>query len=157
MARIDKAARYRQLMEDANAYVAKEKPCVCMPSEAVALLRPLVLDAEQEMFYVLLMNTKNRVIDIHHVSTGLVDRIQLHAREIFREAIVKNATSVIFAHNHPSNDPTPSSADISLTRQMVEAGKIIGIKVLDHVVIGKKTEINGKDYASFREENLLTE
>ena len=90
----------------------------------------------QEAFVVIAMNTKNRVIARHLVSIGIVDSALVHPREIFRPAILDGASSVILAHNHPSGDSCPSAEDIKITRQLVQAGGHIGIKVLDHFVIG---------------------
>ena len=93
----------------------------------------------QEVFVVVSMNTKNRVIQRHLVSIGTVSSALVHPRECFRPAILDGATSVILAHNHPSGDPCPSAEDIQITRQLIDAGRHIGIKVLDHVVVGDRT------------------
>jgi len=90
------------------------------------------------------------------VTTGLVDRTQIHPREVFRDAIRENCTRLLLIHNHPSGDPTPSVQDIAATRQLVEAGKIVGIEVLDHIVLGRRTPNRTKDWVSFREENLMS-
>jgi DNA repair protein RadC len=92
--------------------------------------------AAQECFIVIAMNAKNRVIEKHLVSLGTVSSALVHARECFRPLILSGASSCILAHNHPSGIPTPSAEDIKITRQLISAGEIIGIKVLDHVVIG---------------------
>jgi len=149
------AIKFRELMEAASAYLIEEKPKTESPTELVDIMRPLVVDLVQETFFVVLLNAKNRVIKIEVATVGLVDRTQIHAREVFREAIVNNASRIIICHNHPSGDPTPSSQDISATRDLIGAGKIIGIEILDHIVMGKKTEKRQKDFLSFREEGLL--
>jgi len=147
---------YRQLMAAAAEFVAEERPQVESPAALAALLRPLTQTGiEQEHFWVILLNAKNRVCHIHLATLGLVDRAQVHAREIFREAIRHSASRIVLAHNHPSGDPTPSPQDIACTRSMVEAGKIIGIDVLDHVVLGHATASRPKDFLSLREENLM--
>lgn len=92
--------------------------------------------AAQECFIVIALNAKNRVIERHLVSLGTASSALVHPRECFRALIQSGASAAILAHNHPSGDPTPSSEDIKITRQLVGAGEIMGIKVLDHVVIG---------------------
>lgn len=93
--------------------------------------------AAQECFMVIALNAKNRVIEKHLVSLGTVSSALVHPREVFRALIQSGASATILAHNHPSGDPTPSSEDIKITRQLISAGEIMGIKILDHVVIGK--------------------
>lgn len=146
---------YSELMKAAALYVAEEKPRVDAPDQAAALLRPLMAGREQEAFYVLSLNTRHAVVDVHLATLGLADRSQVHAREVFRRAIVCNACKVVLAHNHPSGDPTPSAHDIACTRSLVEAGKIIGVEVVDHVIIGTKTPSRPRDFLSFREEGLM--
>lgn len=111
-------------------------PVVSVPEEVREVMRDTA-DLAQESFSVITLNTKNRVIDRHLVSLGLADSTLVHPREVFRAAIMDGAESVIVTHNHPSGDPTPSSEDARMTKQLIEAGKIIGIKVLDHVVVGR--------------------
>lgn len=93
----------------------------------------------QEAFTVLCLNTRNRLLAGGIISIGIQDFTLIHAREVFRKAIEVGAAAVILAHNHPSGDHTPSAEDVRLTRQLVQTGQIVGIKVLDHVVIGGKT------------------
>lgn len=94
---------------------------------------------EREAFVVFLLDTKNRVISREIVGIGTLNQTLIHPREVFRSAICKNANSIILAHNHPSGDPVPSDEDRRVTDQLVRAGKIIGIKVLDHVVVTRGT------------------
>ena len=91
----------------------------------------------QESFHVLCLNSKNVLINRHLVSLGLLDSAPVHPREVFRAAIRDGAASVVLIHNHPSGDPTPSAEDLRVTRQLIEAGTILGIKVVDHVVVGR--------------------
>jgi DNA repair protein RadC len=107
----------------------------------------------QESFHVLTMNSRNRVINRHMVSLGLVDSCCVHPREVYRPAILDGASGIIVVHNHPSGDPTPSAEDLRVTRQLVEAGKVMGIAVLDHVIIGRNSE-PGKSFISLRESGL---
>src|SRR5690606_16348151 len=106
--------------------------------------------ADREHVVVLLLDTQNQIIGIHTVTVGTLDASLVHPREIFKPAILANAASVLLAHNHPSGDPTPSAEDRSVTRQMVAAGGVIGIEVLDHVVVGDTSR-----YVSFRETGLM--
>lgn len=125
------------------------------PAQIADFLRGLGLaEREQEHFVTIHMDAKNGVRGYTIVSVGLVDRTQVHPREVFRCAIVQNASRVVLGHNHPSGDPTPSAQDIAATRQLVESGKIIGIEVLDHVVVVQPTG-SGRGFASFRELNLM--
>ena len=94
----------------------------------------------QECFQVLCLNAKNYLINRHLVTLGLVDASLVHPREVLRPAISDNAGAVVLVHNHPSGDPTPSAEDLRITKQMVEAGMIIDIKIVDHIIIGKKSE-----------------
>ena len=146
---------YREIIEAFAQYVAEERPKIESPSEAAELMRPILSGKLQEEFWVLLLDTKHRLIQPVQVSIGLLDRSQVHAREVFRTAISANCSRVILTHNHPSGDPTPSAQDIACTRNLVESGKIIGIEVLDHVVLGERTVSRPKYWISFREENLL--
>ena len=104
-----------------------------------------------ESFHVLLLNTRRRVIAHQLVATGTLDTILVHPREVFKIAIVANAAAIIFMHNHPSGDPTPSEADIKVTRDLIRAGQLLKIEVLDHVIMGLPAKDNPKDYSSLRE------
>lgn len=122
---------------------------VLTPSDAAALCADIA-DLAQETFHVLLLNNRNRLIERQMVTLGVVDSTFMHAREIFRPAILAGANQIVLTHNHPSGDPSPSAEDIKSTRQMIEAGRIIGIKVLDHVIVGK-TDGTHAGYQSLRE------
>lgn len=96
-----------------------------------------LLDAEpSECFLVLLLTTRFDLIGYHIVTRGLIDAVMVHPREVFRAAILANAAAIVVAHNHPSGDPTPSPEDRAVTRQLAEAGRIMGIPVTDHIVVG---------------------
>jgi DNA repair protein RadC len=103
----------------------------------------------QEAFVILTLNAKNNVIDKHLITLGLVDASLVHPREIFRRAILDNCNSVILVHNHPSSELSPSAEDIRITRQMIDAGKIIDIHILDHVIVG------GSGFFSMRESGIV--
>ncbi len=111
--------------------------------------------AAQECFVILTLDTKNRIIDKHLITMGILNASLAHPREVFRPAIMDAAAAVILAHNHPSGDPTPSAEDVRITRQMVEAGKIIEIKIMDHVIIGRPAEHNVDGYISLRETGMI--
>lgn len=108
----------------------------------------------QEAFFVITLDTKRKIINKHLCGLGLLDQCNVHARETFIHAISDNAASVILVHNHPSGDPTPSKEDCDLTRRLVEAGRIIGIPVTDHVVIGRPDQ-RESGYVSIREAGLV--
>ena len=142
---------YRTIMESFAAYVEADRPKLDSPGEVAALLRPLLSGKTQEECHVLLLDVKNRLIRDEVVTVGLVDRSQLHPREVFRAAIRENCSRIILAHGHPSGDATPSAQDMQVTRQLAEAGRIVGIEVVDHVVIGRKSPSRKTDYVSLRE------
>ena len=151
---------YAALMEACAAYVAVKRPAIRDPEAAYRLLRPLMDAAtsgdSQETFFTLLLDTKNKVIGSPvECCRGLLDKCPVHPREVFREAVRQSAASLILAHNHPSGDPTPTEEDIDITRRLIEAGKILGIRVLDHVVCGRTTADTPTPFISLREENLV--
>jgi DNA repair protein RadC len=146
---------YTAVMEAFAQYVTEERPRLIGPADVAGLMRPVLAAKPQEEFHALLLDTKHGLIADEVVTVGLVDRSQVHAREVFRQAISAGCSRIVLVHNHPSNDPTPSAEDLACTRDLVAAGKLIGIEVLDHVILGRRTPIRLKDYLSFREENLL--
>ncbi|MBU2608925.1 MAG: DNA repair protein RadC [Chloroflexi bacterium] len=135
-----KAAQIKAAFELANRLdgysETGKKPVVKTPEDVVALLKGRLKDKKKEYFVVLLLDTRNQLIKASEVSVGSLDASIVHPREVFKEAIAGSAASVILAHNHPSGDPTASEDDISLTKRLAEAGEIMGIDVLDHVIIG---------------------
>lgn len=106
----------------------------------------------QEAVVVLTMNAKNRMIGKHLISLGLADQSLIHPREVFRSAILDGATAVILVHNHPTGDVTPSAEDLKVTRGMIDAGKIMGIHVMDHVIIGREET----PFKSLRESGMVS-
>jgi len=119
------------------------------PRDVYERCAPSLRDLRQEEFRVLLLNTQHAVVREVVITRGILDASIVHPREAFRAAIVESAAAVILVHNHPSGDPLPSAEDREVTRQLVEAGRIVGIPVLDHVVVG-----DGR-YVSFVEAGLL--
>ncbi len=107
----------------------------------------------QESFHVITLTSKNGMINRHLVSLGLLDASLVHCREVFRAAIADMAASVILVHNHPSGDPAPSAEDLAITRTLVGGGRLLGINVLDHVIIGRPAGA-GLPYISMRENGL---
>lgn len=112
--------------------------------------RPQFEELKKECFWDVLLDGKNRIIKIVKISEGSLTASLVHPREVFRPAIQEAAAAVLFVHNHPSGDPSPSQEDIQITRRLLETGRIIGIKPLDHVIIG------GFRYFSFADQGLLT-
>ena len=108
---------------------------VCSPHDLGPRLVAEMGSLEQECLRVVLLNTKNYLLAMPTIYVGSVDQVTIHPRDVFREAVRRNATGVILAHNHPSTDPVPSREDIVVTRDLVRAGMVLGIEVLDHLVI----------------------
>ena len=125
-----------------------EKPAIHSPSEAADLVRYEMTNLEQEVLKVMLLDTRNHVLRIQDVYQGSLNMSMVRIGEIFKQAIRQNAASIIVIHNHPSGDPTPSPEDIALTRAIVQAGKLLDIDVLDHLVIG------GGKFVSLKEKGL---
>lgn len=119
------------------------------PRDAAALMLPRLRYETREHFLVMMLSTKNHVLATPTISIGSLNASIVHPRELFREVITYSAASIILVHNHPSGDPTPSAEDIHLTKQIVEAGKMLNISVLDHLIIG-----DGK-YVSLKEQGIL--
>lgn len=127
----------------------ESKPCVNSPRDAYEALDPVLACLNQEHFLVLCLGTKNQILAQETVFIGSLGASIVHPREIFKLAVLRSSASIILAHNHPSGDPTPSQEDIQMTQRVADAGNIIGIKVLDHIIIG-----HGK-YYSFSENKLI--
>jgi DNA repair protein RadC len=104
-----------------------------------------------ESFVALLLNTRRKVQGHYLVSTGTLDTILVHPREVFRIAVICASAAIVLMHNHPSGDPSPSEADIKVTRDLIRAGQLMKIEVLDHVIVGQVSSENSKGYASLRE------
>ncbi len=115
------------------------------PDDVAALLSPEMELLMQEQLRVVLLDTRNRVLDVLMIYQGNVNSTMVRMAEVFREAIVVCAPNIVLVHNHPSGDPSPSPEDAALTRQAVEAGRLFGIEVLDHIVIGRGRYVSMKD------------
>lgn len=95
-----------------------------------------VQEEAQEVFGILILDTKNKIVAVHEISRGTLNASMVHPREVFKPAVLHNAAAIICFHNHPSGEPKPSKEDIETTNRLVEAGKIMGIEVLDHIIVG---------------------
>jgi DNA repair protein RadC len=149
-----KAAAYAELIQQAAAYVAEVRPVVRNAADIAAILAPLMATEPQEMFWCVHVNAKNMMIGAPvMVSKGLLNSAPIGIRETFRGAIMANACSIIVAHNHPSGDPTPSGEDIAITKKLIEAGQLLGVTVLDHLIIGQQ-RADAPGWVSLREKGL---
>jgi DNA repair protein RadC len=128
-----------------------ESPVLDIPEAVAGLMREDCRLRAVEAFQVLLLNTRRRLIRVEEISQGTLDTILVHPREVFKAAIGANAAAVVLVHNHPSGDPTPSEADIRVTRDLIRAGQLLKIEVLDHVILGRHTAERGQDWVSLRE------
>jgi DNA repair protein RadC len=127
-----------------------ESPVLDTPERVADFLREKNRVYTVENFQVVFLNTRRRLIAVENISQGTLDTILVHAREVFAPAIARHAAAIILAHNHPSGDPTPSEADIKVTRDLIRAGQLLKIEVLDHVILGRRTEERPVDFASLR-------
>lgn len=125
--------------------VPTQKPQITSPNSAANLLMLDMGGLAQEHLRVLLLDTKNYVIGSPTIYIGNTAGINICAKEVFRPAVKANASAIILAHNHPSGDPTPSPEDVQMTRQIIEAGELLGIKVTDHIIIGQQRFISLKE------------
>ncbi|WP_090438966.1 RadC family protein [Natronincola peptidivorans] len=131
------------LTTKANNYKIKS------PDDVSLLVMEEMRYLKKEYFNIILLNTKNEVIDIENISIGSLNSSIVHPREVFIRAIKRTSSSIILVHNHPSGDPTPSPEDVNITKRLVESGKLIGIEVLDHIIIGDNI------YSSLKEKNMI--
>lgn len=122
------------------------------PDDAAAVLRETAKPLDRERFWALLLDAKNRLKgEPLEISRGILDASLVHPREVFQKAVLAGCAAVILVHNHPSGDPAPSAEDLRITRQLVQAGEVLGIRVLDHVILGRRADGHPRDYISLRE------
>jgi DNA repair protein RadC len=143
-----KAAQLKAAIELGNRLrleAPDERPAIHSPGDGAALLQYEMSALEQEELRVILLDNRNRVLHIETVYRGSVNSSQIRVGELFRAAIRRSATAIIVAHNHPSGDPAPSPDDIAVTRAIVQAGKLMDIEVLDHLVIGRGRFVSLKE------------
>ncbi len=119
------------------------------PEAVVKAIRASIKDKAKEHFKLILLNPRNKIIGISTISIGTLNASLVHPREVFKDAITHSAASVVLAHNHPSGDPEPSEDDLTITKRLIEAGKILGIEVIDHIIITKNV------FFSFKEKGLV--
>jgi DNA repair protein RadC len=133
------------------ADVFRQRPTITTPDDAVAYVQPRLGSEEVEVFAAIYLDTHHRVIDLQEITRGTLDSTLVHPREVFRLAIALSAFGVILAHNHPSGVMTPSREDVILTKDMVTAGEVLGIAVLDHVIVG----LDATQFTSLRADGLM--
>jgi len=143
-----KAAQVRAALELGRRLAVatpEVRPIIREPKDVAQLVQAEMALLDQEQLRVLVLNTKNQVLAIRTISSGTVNQSQVRPAEVFRPAIRANATSIIVVHNHPSGDPTPSREDVAITRELVAAGRMLDLEVLDHIVIGQGAFASLKD------------
>ncbi len=123
----------------------EERPTISSPADAAALVQYEMAALEQEHLRVLLLDTRNHVLDISEVYRGSVNSSQVRVGEVFKAAVRRGAPAILVVHNHPSGDPTPSPDDAAVTRALVQAGKLLDVEVLDHLVIGRGRYVSMKE------------
>ncbi len=128
-----------------------ESPLLDTPERVADLLREENRAYRVENLQVVFLNTRRRLLGVQNLSQGTLDMLLIHPREVFAAAIAKRASAIVLVHNHPSGDPTPSEADIKVTRDLMRAGQLLRIDVLDHVILGRQTNERPKDFVSLRE------
>ena len=141
-ARAEKVAAVFELGRRMTSYAIPETEKVYIPEDIFKLLRGQLMGLRQEKFFSIALDTKNRVNRIFEIGSGGLGGVEVHPREVFRPLIREAAASVILAHNHPSGDPTPSAEDKVLTRRIKEVGELVGIKLLDHIIVGNPSYIS---------------
>lgn len=137
---------YQKFVQD----VEVKNDVIKSPEDGLNIVKDLIGNADREHFVTLSLNTKNKVIsmDISHI--GSLNQCTVHPREIFKNAVLSNAAVIFLAHNHPSGVTTPSNEDIEFTKRLVDAGEIMGIEVLDHIIVNDQDE-----YCSMKEINII--
>jgi DNA repair protein RadC len=143
-----KAAQILSAFELARRYLLKETVKIKSAKDILPLVADIA-NKQQEYFVCISLNGANEVIEKRIVTIGLVNSSQIHPREVFADVIADRAAAVIFSHNHPSGDPKPSDIDTKTHKQLTEAGKILGLRILDHIIVTKK------GYFSFQEAGLI--
>ncbi len=130
--------RYRLLLvKDGPAISTPWDRRVRQARDVAEFMRPIAEQLDREQFFCLTLDGRNRVTALNVVSVGTLTSALVHPREVWKPAILTNAAAVVLCHNHPSGDPTPSTEDIALTRRLEQAGEVVGIRLLDHIVLGE--------------------
>lgn len=133
-----------------NEIKASEKFIIRSPEDAAKVAAKFIGDEDREVFLVLCLNTKNQVVSVHRAHVGGLNASLVVPREVFKAAILANSASVIFSHQHPSGDVSPSREDIDVTKRLSECGKILGIDVLDHLIVN-----DSEEFYSMKEKGYL--
>ncbi len=129
----------------------EEAPLLDTPEAVANVLREDNRLRQVETFQILLVNTRRRLIRVEALSQGTLDTLLVHPRDVFKSAIAAGAAAVVLVHNHPSGNPTPSEANIAVTRNLIRAGQLLKINVLDHIVLGRATQERARNFVSLRE------
>ncbi len=143
-----KAAQIKALVEFCRRLASTSegiRPFIRSPQDVAHIIMEEMRFLDREHFKALLLNTKNQLIHIVTVSIGSLNSSLVHPRELFKDAVRASAAAVILIHNHPSGDTTPSREDIDITKRLIDAGQIIGIEVLDHIIFGKSSWVSLKE------------
>ncbi|OGP73597.1 MAG: hypothetical protein A2V86_13135 [Deltaproteobacteria bacterium RBG_16_49_23] len=137
------------LVRRIQSKTSKDRPSFRRAKDVAGYYLPLMKDLRKEVFKVLLLSRANRLIKEVTISEGTLDASIVHPRDVFREALLESAAGVILLHNHPSGNPAPSEEDIRITKQLLEAGRVMGIKVYDHIILA------GEDYRSLADDGMI--
>ena len=143
-----KAAQIAAVFELARrleTFVEEPKRKICSPKDVYTFMYPKMREQKKEKFITLCLDTKNQILKEEVISIGSLNASIVHPREVFKSALMESSASVIMVHNHPSGDPSPSREDIMVTEKMIEGGKLLGIDVLDHIIIGEGRYVSLKD------------
>ena len=150
----DKAATLKAAFELASRMARElrgEAPLLDSPERIASFLREEGSEDPVERFQVIMLNIRRRLIRREKLAHGTQDTLLVNPRQVFRSAIMADASALVLAHNHPSGDPTPSEADIKVTRDLIRAGQLLKVEVLDHIILGHKTSARPAGYVSLRE------
>lgn len=147
MEKVYEILRIKQVIQEVEG---GEKYIVRSPQDGANVAATFIGDEDREVFFVMCLNTKNRVVAVHRCHVGGLNASLVVPREVFKSAILNNSASIIVSHQHPSGDVNPSREDIDVTKRLVECGKILGIEVLDHIIVNDKAE-----YFSMKEKGYV--
>ena len=131
--------------------VLSESPILDTPERIAGLLSEENRLYQVERFQLVMLNTRRRLIRVEPIAVGTLDTVVIHPREVFHPALVARASAIVLIHNHPSGDPAPSEADIKLTRELIRAGQLLKVEVLDHIILGIRTTERSNGFVSLRE------
>lgn len=147
METVYEVVKIKQVIKEVEA---DETFIVRSPEDGAKVAASFIGDEDREVFFVMCLNTKNQVVAVHRCHVGGLNMSVVVPREVFKSAILNNSASIIVSHQHPSQNVSPSSEDISVTKRLVECGRILGIEVLDHLIVNAKAE-----YYSMREKGQM--